>query len=86
MYTITETPTVNLIIIIIYCDGVFSGSGKLVDGCHIEDCAARFCDDEDESLEVYEIIEDAVASGESSVQVSFSDSDTIHEFSWLLTH
>ncbi len=49
-------------------DGVWAGSGRLVDGC-IADCSAQFCDDNDESLEVYEMIDEAIENGDDELTV-----------------
>ncbi len=49
-------------------NGVWAGSGKLVDG-RIEDCAAIFCNDEKETAKIYEIIEKAIQEGEFAVSV-----------------
>ena len=69
-------------VISISMDGVWAGSGKLVDG-QIKDCSAQFCDDNDESLEVYELIEDAIESGKDSIKVEFSD-DTTRRIDWTI--
>lgn len=49
-------------------DGVWAGCGKLRDGV-IEDCGAQFCDDNDQSLAIYDKIESAIAAGRSSIKV-----------------
>jgi len=60
-------------VISIFMDGVFSGSGRLEgskeDGYSIKDCGAQFCDDADESEDVYGDIEEAINLGEKSVTV-----------------
>lgn len=71
----------------IFMDGVFSGSGRLEgnaeDGHSIKDCGAQFCDDADESIDVYDDIEEAINLGESSVKVTFSDGTT-HSITWSI--
>jgi hypothetical protein len=62
-------------------DGIWAGSGKLRDG-QIEDCGAQFCDDNDESLEVYEMIEDAIENGEDEVRVTLDGED--HTITWTI--
>ena len=64
-------------------DGIWSGSGQLRDGI-IENCGAQFCDDNDESLEIYEMIEEAIAAGKSSLKVEMSD-DTTRTLTWIIT-
>jgi hypothetical protein len=73
----------NFTAIEISLDGVWAGSGKLIDG-RIEDCGAQFCDDSEESENVYELIEEAVVEGKSNLRVKFAD-DTIRELSWTVT-
>jgi len=63
-------------------DGTWAGSGKLRDGV-IEDCGAQFCDDNDESLALYDRIEAAVATGQQSLRVTLSD-DTQHALTWSI--
>lgn len=58
--------TTNYTTISISLDGIWAGSGKLVDG-RIEDCGAQFCDDNDASLAVYDLIESAIAAGRNSL-------------------
>ena len=72
----------ELTVIEISIDGVWAGSGKLVDG-RIEDCGAQFCDDNDESLDVYEAIEEAIQEGKSSVKIEFSD-ETTRTIAWTI--
>ncbi len=75
--------------IMIFVDQVWAGSGKLRgtvnvdDGVEIVDCGAQFCDDTDESLSVYELIEDAIDSGESSIKVEL-DGET-KTISWTIS-
>lgn len=61
-----ETTQDNYATISISMDGVWAGSGKLVDGI-IENCGAQFCDDNDASLAVYAQIESAIAAGRDSL-------------------
>jgi hypothetical protein len=75
--------TTTYTVIEIACDGVWAGSGKLVDGI-IEDCGAQFCDDNDESLECYDLIESAIAKGRDSVKVKLSSGNTIR-LTWSIT-
>lgn len=56
----------------IYQDGVFAGSGDFINGS-IANCAAQFCDDNDESMEVYETIDEAIGCHETEVGFTFSD-------------
>lgn len=71
-------------VIEISMDGVWAGSGKLIDG-RIEDCSAQFCDDNDESLEVYDLIENAIEVGKATqFDVEFSDGSQ-HTISWVAT-
>lgn len=55
-------------------DGVWVGSGKLIDGI-ISDCGAQFGADQDESENVYELIEEAIEEGKDSIKVELSDRD-----------
>ena len=78
------TTTTNISqIISISMDQVWAGSGKLING-RIEDCGAQFCDDSDESESVYEIIEEAIEAGKSSVKVAFDDGVT-RVIAWSLS-
>jgi hypothetical protein len=71
-------------VIEISMDGVWAGSGKLVDG-RIEDCGAQFCDDSDESLEVYDAIEAAIELGKTKVKAAFRGDRKQHEITWTIT-
>lgn len=62
-------------------DGKWVGSGTLRDGV-IVDCGAQFCDDNDESLEIYEMIEAAITKKRSSVHVRATDG--LHVVTWVL--
>lgn len=64
-------------------DGIFAGAGRLVGGI-IEDCGAQFCSDSDESENVYELIEGAIADGLASVRVDLSD-DRLIRVSWNIS-
>lgn len=76
------TNTTSYTTISISMNGVWAGSGKLRDGV-IEDCGAQFCSDNDESLEVYEMIEEAIAAGRDHVSVELSD-DVTHRITWSI--
>lgn len=56
----------------IYQDGVWAGTGDFLNDS-IQNCAAQFCDDNDESMEVYEAIEEAIGCDEDAVEFTFSD-------------
>jgi hypothetical protein len=56
--------------ITISVDGTWAGDGKLCPcSGRIEDCSAQFCDDADESLAVYDVIEQAIDGLTGSVMV-----------------
>jgi hypothetical protein len=55
-------------VIEISMDGVWAGSGNLVDG-RVDNCGAQFCDDTDRSLAVYDLIDAAIAAGKDSIKV-----------------
>lgn len=74
----------NETMISISMDGVWAGSGRFVDG-QVVDCGAQFCDDNDESLEVYDMIDEAIENGQSEVRVQFSGSDETHVITWSLS-
>lgn len=63
-------------------DSVWAGAGRVVNG-YIADVPVQWCDDADESENVYEEIEDAIANGDDSVRVSTSDGTL--NLSWILT-
>lgn len=65
-------------------DGIWAGSGKIENG-QIVDCAAQFCSDTDESEEIYELIEQAIAEGKGSVTVEYSDDDKSRRITWSIT-
>ena len=54
------TNTTEFTTISISMDGVWAGSGKLVEG-KIRECGAQFCDDQDETEVIYEMIEERIA-------------------------
>jgi hypothetical protein len=56
----------------IIMDGVWAGTGNLVNGS-IRDCGAQFCDDADESEVIYSLIEDAIAEGKDKLKVELYD-------------
>ena len=75
--------TANYTTISISVDNVWAGSGKLTNGI-IEDCGAQFCDDNDESLNVYDLIEEAIAEGKDSLKVELSDRDEAVVITWSI--
>lgn len=58
----------------IFMNGVFSGSGRLIDskedGYEIKDCGAQFCDDAAASEDVYGDIEEAINLGQKGIVVT----------------
>jgi hypothetical protein len=73
-------------VIEIYVDQVWAGSGKLVrrnDECRIEDCGAQFCDDNDESIKVYDLIEEAIEAGKKSITVELDGES--QKITWTVT-
>jgi hypothetical protein len=65
-------------------DGVWAGSGKLRDGI-IYDCGAVFAGDQDESENVYELIEDAINNGKDSLKVELSYLESAVQITWTIT-
>lgn len=65
-------------------DEIWAGSGKLENG-QIVDCGAQFCRDADESEEIYEMIEQAIAGGKTVVNIEHSDDDKTHRITWSIT-
>ena len=63
-------------------DGIWAGSGQLRDGV-IENCGAQFCDDNDASLEIYDLIEAGIANGKDRVKVNIEGE--AKEITWSLT-
>jgi hypothetical protein len=73
-------------VIEIYVDQVWAGSGKLAHregGYRIEDCGAQFCDDNDESMEVYDSIEEAIEAGKKSITVELEGESK--KITWTVT-
>jgi len=77
------TATKNHTTISISQDNVWAGSGKLTDGI-ISDCAAQFGADQDESENVYEMIEEAIEEGKDSLRVELSDRDDAVTITWSI--
>lgn len=71
----------NYTVIQIAVDGVWAGNGKLIDGI-ISDCGAQFGANQAESEGVYELIEDAIESGDDSLRVELSDRDDAVQITW----
>ena len=78
MTTATEFTTISISV-----DGIWAGSGKLTDGV-ISDCGAQFGADQDESENVYEMIEEAIMEGKDSIRVELSDRDDAVELTWSI--
>jgi hypothetical protein len=74
----TEYTTISISV-----DNVWAGSGKLIDGI-ISDCGAQFGADQDESENVYELIEEAIEEGKDSLKVDLSDRDDAVAITWLI--
>lgn len=72
----TEYTTITILV-----DGVVAGYGRLVDG-HIADCGAVFANDQDESENVYELIEEAIGEGKDSLKVELSNLDSAVRITW----
>jgi len=66
----------------IYQDGIFAGCGDYANET-IQNCAAQFCDDNDESMDVYAAIEQAINLGESKLKIEFADGSK-HTYTWDL--
>jgi hypothetical protein len=75
----TEFTTISISV-----DNVWAGSGKLNDGVII-DCGAQFGDDQDESENVYEMIEEAISEGKDCLKVELSDRDSAVLITWTIT-
>ena len=75
--------TTEYTVISISQDGVWAGSGKLTDGV-ISDCGAQFGADQDESENVYELIEEAIKEGKDSIRIELSDADDAVVISWSI--
>lgn len=76
--------TTEYTVISISQDNVWAGDGKLIDGV-ISDCGAQFGADQDESENVYELIEEAIEEGKDSLKVELSDQDNAVVISWTIT-
>lgn len=80
--TFTESP------ISINMDNVWAGSGKLRtwsdESVEIVDCGAVFAGDQDESENVYELIQDAIEEGKDSLKVELSDRDYAVNITWTI--
>lgn len=75
--------TTEYTVISISQDNVWAGSGKLTDGV-ISDCGAQFGADQDESENVYELIEEAIEEGMDSIKVALSDMNDTVVISWSI--
>jgi hypothetical protein len=70
--------------ITISMNGTWAGDGKLCPcSGRIEDCSAQFCDDADESLNVYDAIEEAIAFGDSRIKIDIDGETKLIE--WTIT-
>jgi hypothetical protein len=69
-------------VITISMNGTWAGDGRLCDG-RIEDCSAQFCDDADESLAVYDAIEEAIAFGDWRIKIDIDGETKLIE--WTIT-
>ena len=70
------TTTMTTTTISIYQDDVWVGSGRLIAGT-ISDCGAMFGAVQDESDNVYELIEEAIEGGDDGIDVDLSDGRTV---------
>lgn len=77
----TKTTTTTRISISV--DGVWSGSGRVVDDSRIVDCGAVFAGGQDESDDVYEAIEEAISEGRDSQRIEHADGTT-HVYTWSI--
>jgi hypothetical protein len=81
-----QTGVSQMAVIEIYVDQVWAGSGKLAYrdcGYQIEDCGAQFCDDNDESIKVYDSIEEAIEAGKESITVELDGESK--KITWTVT-
>jgi hypothetical protein len=70
--------------ITISMNGTWAGDGKLCPcSGRIEDCSAQFCDDADESLAVYDAIEEAIDGLTGSIKVDIDGETKLIE--WTIT-
>jgi hypothetical protein len=69
-------------------DNVYAGNGKLRtwsdDSVEIVDCGAVFAGDQDESENVYELIQEAIEEGKDSLKVELSDRDEAVLITWTI--
>jgi len=63
-------------------ENVWAGSGILTDG-KISNCGAQFGSDQDESENVYELIEEAIEDGHDGINVELADGSTV-EITWSI--
>lgn len=68
--------------IAIYMDDVWAGTGQITADGVIENCSAQFCDDNDESIEVYDKIEEAIRTGEKRLTVTLDGEE--HKLEWTI--
>jgi len=80
--TFTESP------ISISVDNVWAGSGKVRtwsdESVEIFDCGVMFVDDQDETENVYELIQEAIEEGKDSLKVELSDRDSAVLIAWMI--
>ncbi len=62
-------------------DDIWVGYGKLTNG-YISDCGIVWCDDENESESIYQLIETSIAEGISAFGVEIDGK--VHKISWNL--
>lgn len=65
-------------------DGTWAGSGELNADGVIENCGAQFCDDNDESLRIYDQIEAAISEGQEQLWITTDDGED-HKVEWSIT-
>lgn len=69
-------------------DNIWAGSGKLRtwsdESVEIIDCGAIFAGNQDESENVYELIQDAIKEGKDSLKVELSDRDSAVRITWTI--
>lgn len=75
--------TTNVSEISISVDGVWAGSGRVVDG-YIVDCGAVLAGGQDESDDVYDLIEEAIGEGLDHQIIEHADGTT-HRYAWTIT-
>ena len=68
-------------LISISVNNVWAGSGRLTDGI-ISDCYAQFGANQDESENVYELIEEAIEGGRDQIRVELSDREHAVSITW----